>query len=62
MALPTYIRLGWKGLSGTNALAYYEKSYLTAAKSFITFATVLYMFYDHKGMLQFEGYLMIVLS
>ncbi len=24
MALPTTIRLGWKGLAGTNALAYYE--------------------------------------
>jgi hypothetical protein len=26
MALPTNTRLGWKGLPGTNALAYYEKS------------------------------------
>jgi hypothetical protein len=26
LALPTNIRLGWKGLPGTNALAYYEKS------------------------------------
>ncbi len=25
-ALQTNIRLGWKGLPGTNALAYYEKS------------------------------------
>jgi hypothetical protein len=25
-ALPANIRLGWKGLPGTNALAYYEKS------------------------------------
>jgi hypothetical protein len=31
-ALPVNIRLGWKGLSGTNALAYYEKSYLTDVK------------------------------
>ncbi len=30
--------LGWKGLPGTNALAYYEKSFLTTAKSFITLA------------------------
>jgi hypothetical protein len=30
--------LGWKGLPGTNALAYYEKSYLTVVKSFITLA------------------------
>ncbi len=29
---------GWKGLPVTNALAYYEKSWLTATKSFITLA------------------------
>ncbi len=38
-ALPANIRLGWKGLPGTNALAYYEKSSLTAVKSFIICAT-----------------------
>ncbi len=38
LALPTNIRLGWKGLSGTNALAYYEKAQLTAVKCFITLA------------------------
>jgi hypothetical protein len=38
-ALPTNIRLDWKGQPGTNALAYYEKSYLTAVKSFITLGT-----------------------
>ncbi len=32
-ALPANIRLGWKGLPGTNVLAYNEKSYL---KRFIT--------------------------
>ncbi len=26
LASPTNIRLGWKGLPGTNALTYYEKS------------------------------------
>jgi hypothetical protein len=26
LALPTSIRHGWKGLPGTNALAYYKKS------------------------------------
>jgi hypothetical protein len=41
--LPANIRLGWKGLPGTNAQAYYEKSELTAVKSFITLAT------DHNG-------------
>jgi len=30
-----YIRLGWKGLPGTIALAYYENSQLRATKSFI---------------------------
>ncbi len=35
-ALSTNIRLGWKGLPGKNALAYFEKSKLTAVKSFIT--------------------------
>jgi len=39
LALSTNIRLSWKGLLGTNALAYYEKSQLTAVKSFITLAT-----------------------
>jgi hypothetical protein len=36
LALPTNIRLGWKGLPGTNALAYYKNSGCTAVKSFIT--------------------------
>jgi hypothetical protein len=35
-ALPTNIRLGWKGMPGTNTLAHYEHSYIMAAKSFIT--------------------------
>ena len=39
MALPTNFRLVWKGLPGTNALAYYEKSSLAVVKSFITLAT-----------------------
>jgi hypothetical protein len=34
LALSTNIRLGWKGLPGTNVLAYYEKSLLTAVKKF----------------------------
>jgi hypothetical protein len=38
LALPANIRLGWKGLPRTNALAYYEKLKLTAVKSFITLA------------------------
>ncbi len=39
LASLTNFRLGWKGLPGTNALAYYEKVQLTALKSFITLAT-----------------------
>jgi hypothetical protein len=35
LALPTNIRLGWKGLPGTNTLAYYEYSYITDVKVFI---------------------------
>ncbi len=30
------IRLSWKGLPGTNALAYYKNSQITSVKSFIT--------------------------
>ncbi len=33
-----YIRLGWNSLTGTNALAYYEKSKLTAVKCFASLA------------------------
>jgi hypothetical protein len=35
-ALPANIRLGWKNLPGTNALAYYQNSQITAVKSLIT--------------------------
>jgi hypothetical protein len=37
-ALPIDNRLGWKGLPGTNTLAYYENSKIMAVKSFITLA------------------------
>jgi hypothetical protein len=36
-ALPTNIRLGWKGWPVTKTLAYYEHLYIMAVKSFITF-------------------------
>ncbi len=36
LALPTNIRLNWKSLPGTNTVAYYEHSKITAVKSFIT--------------------------
>jgi hypothetical protein len=32
---PANITLGWKGLSGTNPLAYYEHLYIAAVKGFI---------------------------
>ncbi len=35
LASPTNTTLGWKGLPGTNTLAYYENPYNTAVKSFI---------------------------
>ncbi len=38
LALPANIRLVWKSLPGTNALAYYENSQLTVIKRFITLA------------------------
>ncbi len=33
--LPTNCILGWKGLPGTNTLAYYENSLITVIKSYI---------------------------
>ncbi len=36
MVLQTNIRLGWKGLPGTNTLADFEHSYMKEVKSFIT--------------------------
>jgi hypothetical protein len=40
LALHTKIRLGCKGLPGTNTLAYYEHLSITDVKSFITLAPV----------------------
>jgi hypothetical protein len=36
LALLENILLSWKGLPGTNTLAYYKHSQITAVKSFIT--------------------------
>ncbi len=36
LALPTKSGIGWKGLSGTNTLAYYENFQITDIKCFIT--------------------------
>jgi hypothetical protein len=35
LALPTNTRLGWKGLPGTNTLAYYRNSLITTVISFM---------------------------
>jgi hypothetical protein len=35
LASPTNIRLSWKGLPGTNTLAYYKNPLITVIKSFI---------------------------
>jgi hypothetical protein len=35
LASPTNIRLGWKGLPGTNTLAYFKNPKITTVKSFI---------------------------
>jgi hypothetical protein len=39
LALPTNIRLDWKGLPRTNTLAYYENPEIAAVKSFIAQAS-----------------------
>jgi hypothetical protein len=49
MALLTNIRLGWKGLPGTNALAYYEKFVNYCRKMFMKLtpgANVIKLFTD----------------
>ena len=35
LALPANIRLGWRGLPGSNTLAYYENPLIPTVKSFI---------------------------
>jgi hypothetical protein len=34
LASPTNVRLGWKGLSGTNTLAYYVKSFMVQTPAY----------------------------
>jgi hypothetical protein len=48
LALPTNTRLGWKGLPGTNTLAYYENPYITAAISFMKQALPVEIFCDSQ--------------
>jgi hypothetical protein len=35
LASTTKTRLGWKGLVGTNTIAYYENQYITSLKRFV---------------------------
>jgi hypothetical protein len=63
-ALPANVRLGKKGLPGTNALAYYKRGNLRSVKSFITLSrgTILLVLFAschprHPGMEDFlKGY------
>jgi hypothetical protein len=48
LRLHAKIRLGWKSLSGTNTLAYYENSQIAAVNSFITLAPGLYLLSRQK--------------
>jgi hypothetical protein len=38
LASVTDIRIGWRGLPGTNTVAYYENTSITNVKSFIIFS------------------------
>jgi len=40
---PANIRLGWKGLPGSNTLAYYENLLITAVKRFIVQAPEVFL-------------------
>ncbi len=42
LALPTNIRLGWKGFPGRNTLVYYKNPLITSVKSFIVQAPGMY--------------------
>ncbi len=55
-ALPDNIRPGWKGLRGTNALAYYKHLLITAVKSF----TILSSGAENSVRLKFFDYCLIV--
>jgi hypothetical protein len=35
LGLPSYVRLGWRGLTVTNALAYRGVAFITAVKCFL---------------------------
>ncbi len=42
LALPTNIRLGWKGFPWTNTLVYYKNPLIMAVKSFIALTPGMY--------------------
>jgi hypothetical protein len=45
LALPTNIRLGWKGLSGTNTLTYWVHSQVMRKSGVMNTVTRAYLFY-----------------
>ncbi len=50
LASPTNTRLGWKGLPGSNTLAYYENPQITAVKSFIVQALAFFQEQMNTGL------------
>jgi hypothetical protein len=50
------IRLGWKGLLGTNTLAYYENSQIMDRKSFITLGPVVEVLKLFYSSMTFQKY------
>ncbi len=55
LALPTNIVLGWKGLTGTNTLAYYEHFYITVVKGFIILGPVGKFFQSEVRLSKFKS-------
>ncbi len=53
----TNIRLGWKGLPGTNALAYYKKVITFGRKFFIALALLLALAPSENGIGHTRSYL-----
>ncbi len=53
MASPTNVRLGCKGLPGTNTLAYFENPQITVVKSFVLLALGAFVIMDHIKCISF---------
>jgi hypothetical protein len=48
LALPAYIKLGWKWLTGANTLAYYDSAIIKAIKCFLVQAPGIDLFSSEK--------------